>query len=86
MLGNVWEWCLDYEGDYADAPLADPVGQTGDNCETRVLRGGSYAYNCDFCRCATRFLYQGQSSLRGSSERFADVGFRVVVVPPATTP
>ena len=39
MAGNVWEWCQDwYDG----------------NHDTRVLRGGSWLFNSNFLRVATR--------------------------------
>jgi formylglycine-generating enzyme required for sulfatase activity len=52
MHGNVWQWCQDWHGGYAVKDVADPQGpKTGKN---RVLRGGSWASNPIFCRCANR--------------------------------
>ncbi len=41
MLGNVNEWCHDWNGDYSSGSATDPTGpQTGSN---RVRRGGSWS-------------------------------------------
>ena len=43
MLGNVWEWCYDWQGPYSEASVVDPRGpETGSN---RVIRGGSW-FSC----------------------------------------
>src|SRR3954469_3356075 len=39
MHGNVWQWCHDWFGDYAQKDVVDPQGPKNGN--ERVLRGGS---------------------------------------------
>ncbi len=72
MHGNVWEWCIDWHGDYADADAEakDPTGPaSGDR---RVLRGGSWNNLPRHCRSANR--YRGDPGNR--QHRY---GLRVVV-------
>ena len=52
MHGNVWQWCNDWQGGYAQKDLVDPQGpKTGKN---RILRGGSWGSHPIFCRSANR--------------------------------
>jgi hypothetical protein len=57
MHGNVWEWCLDWDGSWdGDSGLSsgtDPKGQPSG--EERVLRGGSWFYSASFCTSLYRF-------------------------------
>jgi formylglycine-generating enzyme required for sulfatase activity/tRNA A-37 threonylcarbamoyl transferase component Bud32 len=51
MHGNLFEWCHDWYGNYADH-AADPVGAaTG---AIRVNRGGGWGNDAAFCRAAVR--------------------------------
>jgi len=53
MHGNVWEWCLDWKGDYPNGDVTDPTGpSTGSE---RVLRGGSWCSSAVACRSAYRY-------------------------------
>ena len=71
MHGNVWEWCLDWYGNYATGAQTDPSGAASGS--HRVLRGGGWRHDAQYCRSA----YRGHDnpSWRGSS--FQDVGFRL---------
>ena len=40
MLGNVWEWTTDSDGEYSNTSVTDPLG-SGDGSR-RVIRGGSW--------------------------------------------
>jgi formylglycine-generating enzyme required for sulfatase activity len=52
MHGNVWEWCQDwYDADYyRRSPVEDAPGPDSGSC--RVLRGGSWYYQPEYCRSA----------------------------------
>jgi formylglycine-generating enzyme required for sulfatase activity len=83
MHGNVMEWCLDEWHDNYSAKPSD-LKRTGDRAwgdinvnesdnRSRLLRGGSWNYDADFCRSACRSMYDAVN-------RFDFIGFRVVVV------
>ena len=73
MLGNVWEWCQDRDGDYSSVSVTNPTGPaTG---SFRLLRGGSWSDDSNACRASQR---------SGSFLPYAaynGFGFRVVRTP-----
>ena len=72
MHGNVWEWCLDWRGDYPVGPVTDPTGvSTG---LSRVVRGGEWGVNGWYARSARRFSGDPTSAK-------SNTGFRVVLAP-----
>jgi hypothetical protein len=70
MLGNVWEWCLDWHGDYPSDGVTNPTGPISGSF--RVVRGGSWNRNAGVIRAANR--YRCVPSFRSN-----DLGFRPVL-------
>ena len=69
MHGNVWEWCSDWLGDYPPGTITNPEGPTSGSL--RVIRGGGWNSYAKACR-------SGNRSGGASTERFANLGFRLV--------
>jgi formylglycine-generating enzyme required for sulfatase activity len=53
MHGNVWEWCLDWKGNYPAGSVNDPKGPSSGSL--RVIRGGSWFFSAWDCRSAVRY-------------------------------
>lgn len=70
MHGNVYEWVQDCSyGNYTNAPN-DGTSWEDQNCENRVLRGGSWLYTPEILRSTSRLWVS-------PSKSFNDVGFRI---------
>ena len=70
MSGNVWEWCLDW-GSKLEYGI-DPKGGTGEIYGwRRLLRGGAYSANRDYCTSFLRFV-------DNPSYQYDDGGIRLV--------
>ncbi len=82
MHGNLWEWCIDHwHENYEEAPTngnAWIVNNENDNRIGRLLRGGSWYYNPEYCRSANR-------NRNSPDNDDYDIGFRVVCGPAQRT-
>jgi formylglycine-generating enzyme required for sulfatase activity len=86
MSGNVWEWCEDdWHDNYKNAPSDGSAWLTDDNIYQivrggswyKLLRGGSWDYQPEYCRSASRYLFDRRDNpLAALSDYF--FGFRVV--------
>jgi formylglycine-generating enzyme required for sulfatase activity/tetratricopeptide (TPR) repeat protein len=73
MHGNVRQWCSDWYGqDYYSAKASDRDPQGPNTGTVRVLRGGSWCCDPQYCRSAYR-------RSAAPDLQISDVGFRVVV-------
>jgi formylglycine-generating enzyme required for sulfatase activity len=70
MHGNVWEWCSDWLDNYPGT-VTDPTGPVSGT--ERVMRGGQWDREAQFCRSAQR----GNSL---PEDRLNYIGFRVLAV------
>ena len=73
MHGNVYEWCLDWHGDYPTSAVTDPTGP--DTGSDRIYRGG--AWDCGAYTCRSAYREYMIPTFNGSF----DLGFRVALAP-----
>ncbi len=69
MIGNLYEYCNDWFGDYSSTASSNPTGPTSGT--TRCIRGGSWGNNADYLRVSTR-------DFNPAGYEFYFVGFRAV--------
>jgi formylglycine-generating enzyme required for sulfatase activity len=69
MSGNVWEWCYDYFDYNFPAGVNNPFG--GENGSSRVIRGGSWGYEAEYCIVSYR-------SNNNPTNGTIGLGFRIV--------
>ena len=73
MIGNTWEWCLDFYDPYGHhyANRINPINTIPSR--QRVVKGGSYYYDKTVCRCA------GRDYINQNNEGGGDDGFRIAL-------
>jgi len=70
MVGNVWEWCYDWLGDYPVENVSNPLGQK--KGKMKIFRGGCWDDFASYCRSAMRYH-------EFPSSRIEAIGFRVAL-------
>ena len=69
MSGNVWEWCQDEYGSYDAAAQTNPQGPADGSY--RVMRGGSWFDDAEFCRVSFRSGSESSFPYNGLGLRLA---------------
>ena len=70
MIGNVWEWCEDFFGNYSTANMVNPTGPMSG--EEHLLRGGYF----DSLHCSASMRLPRRSHFANSYS-----GFRAAKTP-----
>jgi formylglycine-generating enzyme required for sulfatase activity len=71
MSSNVWEWCADHwHGNYQGAPEDGSAWIAGGNEDFRVVRGGSWSVNDNYCTVSCR-------DRSFTDNRLNNIGFRL---------
>ena len=71
MIGNVWEWCSDWDGEYPTGSVTDPKGPSSGFA--RLYRGGSWEVKSHHARSAGSRFWHGPDKI------FGTLGFRPVL-------
>jgi formylglycine-generating enzyme required for sulfatase activity len=71
MHGNVWEWCLDFAGNYQEGTFKDPAFTEPNG--RHIIRGGSWNAEEENCRSASRLSVS-------LDDKYAFIGFRPALV------
>ncbi|MBN1662226.1 MAG: formylglycine-generating enzyme family protein [Deltaproteobacteria bacterium] len=61
MLGNVWEWCQDWHGDFPTGEVIDPAGP--ESGSSKIGRGGSWNNLAKYCRIENRNYFNPEEKL-----------------------
>ena len=69
MHGNAKEWCLDWYAGFSSSAQTDPKGNSSGS--NRVLKGGHYGREAEFCRSAARDSLKPSMSYLGFGFRLA---------------
>jgi formylglycine-generating enzyme required for sulfatase activity len=79
MEGNVYEWCLDWQGPYPGGFVTDPQGPASNATGVKIIRGGAWDESENNCRSAKRNAFGVHPFLKDFI-----LGFRVVLTTPSS--
>lgn len=77
MSGNVWEWCLDYDGKYNAKSKKDPSGP--DSGKDRIVRGGSHYENATVGNEGFSNFWVFARGRFKDTDMYSNLGFRLVI-------
>lgn len=73
MIGNVWEWCYDYYGEYGNSYVVDPIGTVPSDYQEHSMRGSSFRFTDYVARSSVRYAHSAWRT-------FDQTGFRVIFI------